>query len=119
MDEFGRDLVGRPDGQFVMTKSQMNQILLRSGGDMALIESELGIPAGDWQRNEMVVIEIADPRSHNVRMPTGREEGANDLWLPGGKLPTNHDEAVLDAVPKGAYKEMSIADATKKAKKNT
>ena len=116
LDEYGRDLVGRPDGQFVMTKSQMDDILAWSDGDMALIEAELGIPAGDWQKHEMVIIEIADPKKHNLRIPTGREEGANKLWLPGGKLPTGHDEAVIDAIPKGDYKEMSLAEATKNAK---
>ena len=84
---------------------------------MALIEKELGIPAGDWQKQEMVVIEIANPNAHNLRMATGREEGANDLWLAGGKLPTGHDEAVTDAIPKGAYKEMNLKEATENARK--
>ncbi|MEM5549089.1 RHS repeat-associated core domain-containing protein, partial [Pseudoalteromonas fuliginea] len=122
LDEFGRSVVGRPDGQFVMTKTQMDGILTRSSGDMALIEEELGIPAGGWQKNEMVIIEVSDPNKHNVRIPTGREDGANELWLPGGKLPTGHDEAVIDAIPEGSYKELSIAEAvnsTKNAKEKT
>jgi hypothetical protein len=32
------------------------------------------------------------------RIPTGRQNVANDLWLPGGKLPTGNDEAVIDAI---------------------
>jgi hypothetical protein len=118
LDEYGRDYVGRSDGQFVMTKSQLDDILVRTNGDMALIEKELGIPAGQWQKDEMLVIEIANPKAHNLRMPTGREDGANELWLAGGKLPTGHDEAVTDAIPKGSYKEMSISEATKNAKKS-
>ncbi|VUD41495.1 Putative deoxyribonuclease RhsC [Thalassocella blandensis] len=116
LDRFGRDPVGRADGQFVMTTQQVNEVLLRTGGDMALIEKELGIPEGDWQGQEMVVIEIDTPKNVNLRMPTGRESGANELWLAGGKLPTGHDEAVTDAIPQSAYKEMSIKDATIKAK---
>jgi hypothetical protein len=46
-------------------------------------------------------------------------EGANELWLAGGKLPTGHDEAVTDAILKGAYKEMSLSEATLNAKKKT
>jgi len=117
LDKFGRDNVGRSDGQFVMTKSQLDDVLVRTNGDMALIEKELGIPAGEWQKQEMVVVEIANPNAHNLRMATGREEGANDLWLAGGKLPTGHDEAVTDAIPKGAYKEMNLKEATENARK--
>ncbi|WP_143735647.1 RHS repeat domain-containing protein, partial [Microbulbifer mangrovi] len=116
LDEFGRNPVGRADGQFVMTKSQLDQVLVRTNGDMSLIEKELGIPDGDWQGQEMVVIEISDPGKHNVRIPTGRESGANPLWEPGGKLPTGHDEAVVDAIPEGEFKELSISDATESAK---
>ncbi|MFO1369575.1 MAG: RHS repeat-associated core domain-containing protein [Marinagarivorans sp.] len=117
LDTFGRELVGRRDGQFVMSKAQLDDVLIKTGGDMAKIETELGIPAGDWQKQEMVVVEIADPKAHNVRMATGREEGANALWLAGGKLPTGHDEAIVDAIPKGSYKEMSISEATVNARK--
>lgn len=109
-------MVDRPEWQFVMTKTQMDCILARSNGDMTLIEAELGIPAGDWQKNEMVIIEILDPNKHNVRIPTGREDGANEQWLPGGKLPAGLDEAVIDAVPEGSYKELSIVEAVNSTK---
>lgn len=66
----------------------------------------------------MVVIEIPNPRQHNLRMPTGNEGGANDLWLAGGKLPTGHDEAVLDAIPKGGFNEMDIQTAVSNARKD-
>lgn len=95
----------------------MDEILVRTDGDMAQIGKELGIPEGDWQGQEMVVIEITDPKKNNLRIPTGNEGGANELWLAGGKLPTGHDEAVTDAIPKGQYKEMSIPDATNNAKR--
>lgn len=65
----------------------------------------------------MVVIEIENPKELNIRFPSGNEEGANDLWLVGGHLPTRHDEAVTDPIPKGKYKEMSISQATDKAKR--
>ncbi len=117
LDKFGRDPVGRADGQFVMSKTQMDDMLKRTNGDIGQIENELGIPAGSWSGTEMVVIEVPNPSAHNIRMPTGNESGANSLWLAGGKLPTGHDEAVIDAIPAGSYKEMSIPDATKEAMK--
>jgi hypothetical protein len=29
-------------------------------------------------------------------MPSGNETGANDLWIPGGRLPDGNLEAVID-----------------------
>lgn len=112
LDAFGRDPVGRDDGQFVMTTKQVNEILLRTGGDMEMIETELGIPTGTWKGQEMVIIEIEDPKSADLRIPSGNEEGANELWLVGGQLPTGHDEGVTDSIPKGEYKEFNIEEAT-------
>jgi hypothetical protein len=44
-------------------------------------------------------------------MPTGRESGANELWLPGGRLPTGQREAVVDAIPGGQFTETTVAGA--------
>ncbi len=41
-------------------------------------------------------------------MPTGNEEGVNDLWLPGGKLPTGQSEAVTNQIKLGNYTETPI-----------
>src|SRR5690606_10647493 len=117
-DTFGRDPVGRVDGQFVMSKIQLDDLLVNSNGDMAKIEKELGIPTGAWQGQEMVIINIPEPEKHNIRIPTGRESGANELWKPAGKLPTGHDEATIDAVPLGSYQEQSLNEATINAKMN-
>ena len=115
--EFGRDPVGRVDGQFVMSSTQVNDMLARTEGSLSEIEKELGIPSGTWQGQEMSVIEVTNPKELNLRLPTGNEEGANPLWLSGGKLPTGYDEAVIDNIPAGEYKELSIEEATEKAKK--
>ena len=42
-------------------------------------------------------IDIPNPRELNLRMPSGNEAGANEFWIPGGKLPTGNLEAVIDA----------------------
>jgi len=118
LDTFGRDPVGRADGQFVMSKVQLDELLLSSNGDMTKIEKELGIPAGAWQGQEMVIISIPEPAQHNIRVPTGKESGANELWKPAGKLPTGHDEATIDAISLSSYQELSIDEATTNAKRN-
>lgn len=41
----------------------------------------------------------------NLRTPFGNEMGANNLWIPGGKLPTNHSKAVVNRIPLGQYQE--------------
>ena len=61
----------------------------------------------------MVQINIATPRDFNVRMPSGNEMGANNLWLPGGRLPTGQLEAVVDQIPKGGYTESLLPQAGK------
>jgi len=103
--EYGDAMIGRPDGQFVMRADEMDAIIKQSKGDIGAIEDALGIPKGDWQGEELVRIDIRGVDDANVRMPNGKEGGANPEWLPGGKLPTGYDEAVIDQVPKGKFTE--------------
>lgn len=35
----------------------------------------------------------------NIRMPSGNETGANNLWIPGGKTSGGVPEAITDAIP--------------------
>lgn len=109
LDEYGRDLLGWPDNsQFIIPKDQMDAVLAKANGNMAIVEKELGIPEGDWQKGEMVRINISDPGAHNLRMPWGRELGANDDWFPGGFLPTGKHEAIINQIPKGSYQEIKL-----------
>lgn len=109
LDRYGRALLGRPDNsQFVMTGREMDALLARARGDVAVVEAELGIPAGAWQGKALVRIDVPSPRDLDLRMPSGREDGANALWLPGGKLPTGQDEAVVNQIPEGQYRETVV-----------
>ena len=107
LDRYGRDNLGRADGVFTMPKAEMDGVIARTGGDIGKIEKELGIPPGTWNKPGATLsrIDIEDPRSLNLRMPNGREDGANPLWMPGGKLPGGGAEAVIDQIPKGSYNE--------------
>ncbi len=109
LEKYGRDKIGLPDNtQFVMPKGQMDEVLVRANGDIAVVERELGIPKGAWQGEEMVRIDVPRPDGLNLRMPSGNEMGANEKWLPGGKLPTGYDEAVIDQVPRQSYVESPL-----------
>jgi len=104
LDNYGRNPVGRLDGQFVMTKMEMDNLLNEADGNLSIIKEELGIPNKYWNE-EIVRIDIMIPNSLNPRIPTGKEKGANELWLPGGLLPNGYSEIVLDAIPSGSFYE--------------
>ena len=110
LDDWGRDTLGRPDGQFIMPKGEMDNLLSRTGGRTDLIENELGIPPGSWNKpgETLSRIDIHDPRSLDLRMPSGNESGANPLWMPGGKLPGGGSEAVVNQIKLGQYTETII-----------
>lgn len=112
LDKFGREKLGRADGQFIMTGDELNQVLVETQGNIQEIEKKLGIPCGAWDK-VMVKIEVNKEslQKTNLRMPSGNEAGANEHWLPGGKLPSGRTEGVIDAVPKGDYREVSLRDA--------
>jgi len=98
LDSRTRDIIGRPDGQFIMPKSELDALLKRANGDISIIEKEIGITAGRWHGKQLVRIDIPNAKNLGLRMPAGNENGANPLWLPGGKLPTGKSEAVINQV---------------------
>ena len=109
LERYHGDSIGKADNsQFIMMKSEMDSVLMRSHGDLSRIEHELGIPAGAWKHRVLVRIDIPKPKKLKLRMPSGNEVGANVLWLPGGLLPTGYKEAVIDRIPKGRYKASLI-----------
>ncbi|QDQ25109.1 hypothetical protein FNU76_01360 [Chitinimonas arctica] len=115
LDRWGRDPVGRTDGQFVSPSYEVDDMLARTHGDMAMIEKELGIPAGEWQGKAFMRIDIPRPQALDVRIPSGNESAANALWIPGGRLPTGQLEAVVNAIPAGSYTETELSTAISQA----
>lgn len=109
LDKYGRELIGRPDNnQFIMSKSEMDALILKANGNISVLEAEHGIPTGVWQNKELIRVDVIDPRKFKLRMPTGNEAGANDLWIPGGLLPNRYKEAIINRVPVGEYAEKLI-----------
>jgi hypothetical protein len=80
-----------------MRKSAADQL---QGLDKATIRKKLGIPDGSpgWD-GPLVRVDIPDPLSRNPRMPTGLEQGANELYKPGGYTSGGVQEMVTDPVP--------------------
>ncbi|WP_238116209.1 RHS repeat domain-containing protein, partial [Vibrio cincinnatiensis] len=81
---------------FVMPKSEADKLIQSTGGDKRKLEDALGLPENFLDDNELVRVDIPEPRNLNLRIPSGNEAGANDLWIPGGKLPDGNTEAVVD-----------------------
>ena len=63
----GKKKVGRVDGQFVIPKKDMDNLLKKSNGDIAQIEKALGIPEGNWQdKGGLVRVDIPNPEDYNL-----------------------------------------------------
>ena len=96
-------MVGRPDGLFLSTKTDISTVLGKANGDISVIEKELGIPTGAWQgKGGLYRVDVQNPENFNLRMPSGNEAAANSEWLPGGFVPGGSPEAVTDAIPKAS-----------------
>ncbi len=108
LDKYGRALLGRQDGLFVMCKKEMDDLIKKANGQLSYVETELGIPHGMWQNGAIIRIDIRKPKKLNLRLPSGNETGANELWIPGGKLPNGYLESVVNPVPEGKYTETTI-----------
>jgi hypothetical protein len=108
VDKYGP---AQKDGtSFVLTKKEADELLASTKGDKRALEDALGLPKNFLDSNDLVRVDIPDPKSLNVRIPSGNEAGANDLWLPGGKLPDGNLEAVVDlgSAPKGSWTSSPI-----------
>ncbi|WP_151899058.1 hypothetical protein [Vibrio rotiferianus] len=93
---FDKYKIAQRDGTtFVLTKKEADKL---SSYTAETLEEALGLPEGFLQDNELLRIDISNPRQYGLRIPSGNEAGANDLWIPGGKLPDGNFEAVLDGV---------------------
>ncbi len=96
----GENLIGRPDGQFITTKSAMDKLMAETGGNLTAINNRLGTR---WNE-QLYRVDIDNPLLHNARLPTGLEKGADpDLFRWGGYTSGGMPEAIINPVPKGQF----------------
>ncbi|KAA1248567.1 hypothetical protein F0Q45_19885 [Mycobacterium simiae] len=89
--------IAQRDGtSFVMPKSEADAMIEAAQGNLRAMEDELGLPENFLDSNTIVRIDIADPKEFNLRIPSGNEAGANEQWIPGGRLPNGASEAIVD-----------------------
>jgi hypothetical protein len=108
LDKYGP--AQRDGTSFVMPKKEVDKLLLETNGDKRALERALGLPDGMLDADQLVRVDIPNPKGVNVRIPSGNEAGANSQWIPGGKLPGGNHEAVVDLqdAPKGTWKATPI-----------
>ena len=95
---FNKYGIGQVDGtSFVMTKREADAIISAANNDPVKIANALGIPQSQLKTGGLIRIDISNPKSAGLRLPSGNEAGANSQWIPGGKLPNGSLEAVIDA----------------------
>jgi hypothetical protein len=101
---------GQKDGtSFVLPQWQLNEVLDYAKGDRGRLEDALGLQRGELGSAPLVLVTIPHPDKYNLRLPSGNEAGANQKWIPGGRLPKKASakgirEAIIDlgGVPEGA-----------------
>ena len=96
-----------------MPSTVLDKLLQSSGGDVSVIEQALGIPPGAWQGVSLSRIDIPNPSSVGIRIPSGNEPGANGQWVPGGYTSGGVPEAVTNQIPAGSYIESHIGGSAK------
>ncbi|MCB0630349.1 MAG: hypothetical protein R2824_33250 [Saprospiraceae bacterium] len=76
-----------------------------------MIEDLLGIPSGWWQNQGSIYrIDLSNPENFSLRIPNGRETGANELWLPGGRTSGGTLEAVTDQIPQANITAIQVIE---------
>ncbi len=108
LKKYGRKVIGRADGQFIMPHYEMDAVLKKAHNNIMFVEKELGIPNNAWHDKKIIRIDVPKPQDFNLRIPDGNEIGANIDWLPAGKLPRGYDEAIVDQIPKGHFTEIPL-----------
>jgi len=88
--------VGPPEGTFVLSKDYADKVIEEADGSIRKLEELLGLEPG-YLGDAPVRVDISDFKG--LRMPSGNEPGANELWLPSGYTKGGVPEAVIDQVP--------------------
>ena len=89
-----------PTPGFAFPKSELAKLIKETGGDLNAVERKLGLTKGTLSSEDTLIVLIKRDDATDLRLPNGNEDGANELWLPGGVTSGGVSEAVL-SLPKG------------------
>jgi hypothetical protein len=94
----GKQMLGRSDGQFMTSASEMNKIIAETGGDPVKMAQRLGLQ-NITPETVLIRMDVTDPLKFNARMPSASMSGANPLFRTGGKTIGGVPEIVTDPLP--------------------
>ncbi len=102
LDEFpDSSTIGNPKGTFVAPTPEIDD-LLSKGLSRVEIAKALGIDDPLFLEGDLIKVDIIPERFNNLRPPTGKEIGANNQFIPGGKTVGGVSEGILDNVEKSS-----------------
>ena len=82
---------------FVIPKSEFDNLMIETGGDLALIEKKLALNDGTLTGKNAVIAWVKKKDFGEIKMPSGNEAGAiPGKWIPGGKTAGGVSEGILD-----------------------
>ena len=109
LDDYGT--LGPPDGGFVVSRREFEQLIEETGGDLAKVEDKLQLRPGELTDGNTVIAYIEPKDLQNLRVPSGNERGAWDgLWVPGGFTGKGVPEAVVDLPASTPYTPVKLGD---------
>jgi len=109
LDEYGT--LGPPDGGFVVSRREFEQLIEETGGDLAKVEDKLQLRPGELTDGNTVIAYIEPKDLQNLRVPSGNERGAWDgLWVPGGFTGKGVPEAVVDLPASTPYTPVKLGE---------
>ncbi|MDO5969242.1 hypothetical protein Q4Q35_05425 [Flavivirga aquimarina] len=86
-----------PNDAFTMPKSEYDNLIAETGGDLAQIETKLGLNPGDLTGDDAVIAWIEKNDFGEVKIPSGNESGVIDeFWQPGGITSGGVPEGIID-----------------------
>lgn len=97
---FGLD-IGPQDGTFVFPKKLAKNLIAVCDKDPRKLERLLALEEGILGESPLVIDVLEE---YAIRIPTGKELGANKHWRPGGFTEAGIPEAVVDTIKHGHYR---------------
>ena len=96
------DVIGTPDGQFMISSKAMDRVLLETNHDAIKLEELLGL--SNLQGKKLYRIDVKNPLDYNPRLPHKGLSGANEHFIEGGHTKGGIPEIVTDTFPRSQIK---------------
>lgn len=101
--------IDQDGGTFIIPCGEYEAAKIETAGDLAQMEVRLGLETGKLTNNSyMRAYELPPETLSGLRIPRGNEDGASDLWRPGGDTNVGRPEAVINTIPTAGLKTLDF-----------